>query len=179
MSTNPTIAIDSQCLTYLIDVIQTVVRPTDDLALEKIALFRLYLYLPATLEVTPTVEAECAKIRNVTRRELHESFISVLFGQLPPPSAHIAHLIDNRATELGYYHKGINDCRILAECEFSTFDYLLTYDDRFHKNLSGRSKVNLQKPSELWANLGIPKGTPPTKRPHSTNPLDKEQWWVW
>ena len=55
---------DSQCLSYLIDAVQGSSAPSGDLAAEKIALFRTYLYTEGTLFVTPHVIEECAKIRN-------------------------------------------------------------------------------------------------------------------
>ena len=77
------IGIDSHCLSYVIDAFSAVSAPTDNLAWERIALARLFFYLPGTLWVTPTVTAECARIRNVERANLHQSFIAVLFGEPP------------------------------------------------------------------------------------------------
>jgi hypothetical protein len=168
---------DSQCLSYLIDAIMEVADPKDSLADEKKALFRIYLYLPDTLYVTPTVQDECAAIRNTDRRKLHDDFISTMFGELfPEPKESISFL----TREFAKYHGGANDCRILAEAEIAGMGFLLTYDGVFLERLKSRTKcVNLIRPSEMWAQLHVPRGAKPDKSPHLKNPLSKEAWWKW
>ena len=76
------LGIDSQCLSYVIDAMAGISEPSDSLAVQKLALVRLFFHLPDTLWVTPTVTLECARIRNTDWAALHASFIRVLFGEL-------------------------------------------------------------------------------------------------
>lgn len=168
---------DSQCLSYLIDVMFGTNEPTDALASERIALIRLYFYTPDTLYITPTVATECAKIRNADRRELHHSFCSVLFSD-----ASIADkvLVENRWKVLFNIHAKENDCRVLSEAEDAKFSHLLTYDYKFLSRLSEKSEnVLLLTPSSLWMKIGLPKKAKPDKTPEKTNPLFTETWWRW
>ncbi len=154
-----------------------VAAPSDALVNEKVALFRTYLYTPGTLFVTPTVIDECAQIRDMDRRNLHESFLTVLIDerQLENEAG-----IDLRTKELSQYHDEPADCRILAEAEDAGFTALLSYDPKFLKRLSGvASGVVLTQPSEYWRRLAVPKGATPDKTPHPTNPLAAEAWWQW
>ena len=51
------IGLDSNCLSYVIQALEGVSRPTDALADQKIALVRLYIYTPGTLWTLPTVRS--------------------------------------------------------------------------------------------------------------------------
>ncbi len=171
------IGIDSQCVSFLIDAMQNVRVPNDSLAEEKIALFRTYLYTPGTLYVTPTVTEECAAIRNIAMKELHESYIMVLIGesQIRDPRN-----VETRVRELERYHSGKNDCRILAEAEDAEFYALLSYDNNFLNRLKAvLSSVKLYRPTEYWSQLNISHGAKPDKVPHRNNPLAKQAWWKW
>lgn len=171
------VGLDSQCLSYLIDAMAGIEAPTDKLAQEKAALFRAYLYSEATLFVTPTVKAECRRIRNQPRRESHQSFLNVLFGEWPVSNTEA---VERRVKELEKYHPKKNDCYIFAEAENVGMRTLLSYDDDFLNRLSGKSvTLQLLKPSEFWAQLAVPKGTEPKKVPHETNPLSNQAWWRW
>jgi len=114
------VAADSQCFSFLIDAINGITRPTDGIAHEKIALFRTYLYLPETLYATPTVLNECSKIRDITRKELHDSYFMVLFDEV---------FIEDRdkvielSGQYSSFHSGKNDCYILAEAELANIDF--------------------------------------------------------
>ena len=77
-------------------------------------------------------------------------------------------------------HPKERDCRILSEAEDFDLNVLLTYDFDFLQRLQGQSPtVALLRPSALWQQLGIPRGTRPEKAPHPTNPLSQETWWEW
>lgn len=172
-----TIGIDSQCLSYLIDAIQGIKKPTGSLAPEKTALYRIYLYTPGTLFVTETVINECAAIRDEARKELHDSYIGVLFDE-----AQIQQLenVELRAKKLEAHHNGKNDCRILAESEDANFNVLLTYDNDFLTHLQGVSQeVKICRPTEYWNQLNISHGANPDKRPSNSNPLSNNKWWEW
>ena len=171
------IGLDSQCLSYLIDAMQGVEEPSGDLAAEKVALFRTYLYTPGTLFVTRTVVDECARIRDVQRRELHDSYIGVLFGEWQLQDEQSIH---SRAKDLESHHRGEFDCRILAEAEEARFSALLSFDGQFVTHLSELTiGVQLTHPSSYWVKIGICIGAKPDKIPHSTNPLANEDWWRW
>jgi len=174
----PIIGIDTQCVSFLIDAIQNVKEPTDSLSTEKIALFRIYLYTQGTLCVTPTVTKECAAIRNVERKELHESYIEILIEETQIQDQFY---IESRVTELKTYHNGIYDCCILAEAEEAKFiDVLLSYDNKFLSRLKMvSSRVKLCRPSEYWSQLNISHGAKPDKLPHDSNPLSQQSWWKW
>ena len=170
------IGLDSQCLSYLIDAMQGVVAPSGDLAEEKVALFRIYLYTPGTLSVTPHVLEECARMRNKDRRSLHASYVNVLFGE---PCLNSPDRVGVRTLERGSSHSGHSDCRILAEAEDVRLTTLLTYDAAFIRRLGHASHVALVRPADYWDVLSIPRGTRPDKLPHQTNPLASMRWWQW
>jgi len=171
------IRLDSQCVSYLIDAMQSVEEPSGDLAAEKVALFRTYLYTPGTLFVTRTVVDECAPIRDVQRRDLHDSYIKVLIGEWQLEDEQSIRL---RAKVLESHHRGKLDCRILAEAEEARFSALLSFDRQFVTHLSDFTiGVQLTDPSSYWVKLGICAGAKPDKIPHSMNPLANEDWWRW
>lgn len=171
------IGADSQCVSYIIDAMQGVLEPRGPLADEKKALFRIYLYLPRTIFVTPTVMTECAEIRNSDLRTMHESFFAVFFDEVIIEESTS---LEPRIEELKKMHRGAKDCQILAESESGNIDVLLTYDSTMISHLRDASKTTkLAKPTEIWRNLAIPRGSRPDKIPHSTNPLSKQEWWIW
>ena len=171
------IGIDSQCLSYLIDAMDGVSEPTDALACERKALLRLYLYLPGTLYVTPTVLTECAQIRQTDRCELHASFCDVLFNEV---SVTKENEVQSLAEKYRANHSGANDCRILAEAVHGGLSALVTYDGDFISHLRYMEKMLvLDRPSTIWESMNIPQGTKPDKHPHLTNPLSREEWWKW
>lgn len=170
------IGLDSQCLSYLIDAMQGSSAPSGDLATEKIALFRTYLYTEGTLFVTPRVIEECAKIRNEANKNLHETYLNDLFDVFPLNSPSN---VEARTRVLSAHHSGLSDCRILAEAEDVDFSALLTYDADFLRHLHGKGKVDLVRPSAFWADLKIPAGAKLNKRLHPKNPLSTQDWWRW
>lgn len=179
MTNNPQIyiGIDSQCLSYIIDAMDGVAEPTDGLACERKALLRLYLYMPGTFYVTPTVLIECAAIRHTDRRELHASFCNVLFDEVAGTREDE---VQSLAAKYSAYHSGANDCRILAEAVHGGLNILATYDGNFISHLRFKeTKLKLDKPSNVWESMSIPKGAKPDKQPHHTNPLSRESWWKW
>jgi hypothetical protein len=172
----PQLGLDTQCYSYLIDGISGVSRPTGSLGAQRIALLRLYIYLPGTLWITKTVAEECARIRNTTRAQLHQSFSQTLFGELPlrNPAA-----IRGRELELAPFHKGANDCRILGEAEDVGHTVLLTFDTKFIRDLASRTTIRLFQPESYWVSLAIPSGVEPDKLPVAENPLAHQAWWRW
>jgi hypothetical protein len=173
----PHVGLDSQCLSYLLDAIAGISEPTDLLAEEKKALLRSWFYKPGTFVLTETVISEVSRIRNIDRREFHESFISTLF--LDYPVRDLA-AVQARAAQFETYHPNPGDCRILAEADELKLDFVLTYDHKFWKRLSNVSgTTKLMKPLAYWTSRGIPKGAKPVTVPHHTNPLSVQSWWRW
>ena len=171
----PQIGLDSQCLSYLLDGISGISKPTDVLASEKIALLRSWFYRSGTFTLTQTVVSEVAEIPNTERREVHQSFIRTLFLDYPVNDA-VA--VQARAEQFQDKHSSINDCRILAEAEELGLDAVITYDNNFWKRLHNASATTrLIKPTVYWESLGVPHGAQPKTAPHHTNPLSKEEWW--
>ena len=169
------VGMDSQCLSYLIDTMARATEPLGLLAEEKKSLIRIYFYMPDTLYLTATVKEECARIRNVNWRELHESFSQMIFDEVTPTNTSEVKVF---TAAYANYHRDNEDCCILAEAEVGGLDVLLTYDKAFLSHLKEKSqKVSLLTPSELISKLGIQKGDQPYKIPHSTNPLSKQDWW--
>ena len=171
------IGLDSQCLSYLLDGIAGITEPRDALAEEKKALLRIWFYQHGTFILGETVISEVAKIRNLDRREFHQSFVRTLF--LDYPVRDLA-MVEARAAHFQRDHPQHDDCRILAEAEELKLDFLLTYDHDFWKRLSITcSTTKLMKPSTYWRSLGISKGASPVTVPHPTNPLSQQSWWKW
>ena len=170
------VGLDSQCLSYIIDVLVGVEEPTDPLANERKALVRAWFYRPVpwTFYVSETVVSECARIRDEDRQERHERFIDDLFEN--PPRYDSAAVVA-RATKLMEIHPKLNDCCILAEAEDLGLDTLLTYDADFRRRLAPVSRVVVTTPSAYWDGLDISRGVRPQIMPDPTNPLSRQSWW--
>lgn len=170
------VGIDSHCVSYIIDTVEVVAKPTDALSQEKIALFRTYLYMKDTLYVTPTARMECDEIPDADRRATHRNFNNMIFGETFISDTKF---VDERTNQLLKYHNGSDDCRIVAEAEDYRLDVLLTYDYTFLRNMRNvQISIRLCRPSEFWSTLNILPGAKPDKIPHPTNPLAEESWWV-
>lgn len=170
------VGLDSQCLSYLIEAMSVTAAPTGNLAPEKLALFRCFLYRPGGLHITPTVTAEWERIGNPDRLALHRSYSETLFGQTQPISQS---QIDTRTLELQKFHLDADDCRILAEAEDASLSVLLTFDSRFIKHLQSHTTIALTRPADFWVSLSIPHGSSPNIKPRLENPLSREEWWRW
>jgi hypothetical protein len=177
LNNRPHLGLDSQCLSYLLDSIENIDKPSDSLADEKIALLRTWFYNNSTFILTETVISEVRRIRDITRREFHESYIRTLFLDY---KVHDRDTVQAKAIQFNQYHPGHSDCLILAEAEELKLDFVLTYDHDFWKSLSDvPNTTKLMKPSEYWINLNISKGEKPVTVPHHTNPLCEQTWWRW
>jgi hypothetical protein len=170
------IGLDSQCLTYLIVVVNNTAAPTDALAEERTALLRTWLYAGPSFWLAGPVTAEYQAIRDRAQRELHVSWCSVHFSSIKvqDPAR-----VDARTADFLRLHPAENDCRILAEAEDCGLSAVLTFDTKFRNRLSSASHVSLVKPSEYWRSLKIPKGAQPVSLPREDNPLGIERWWQW
>ena len=174
------VAIDSNCLTYLVDSMYSYERPMNDLADQKIALLRTYLYQDEILYISSTVKSEYQKINNVLKRERHEGISNVVLGDVPASNPKS---IEDRFYFYANVHTGQRnkkDCRILAESELGGCQYLLTYDFPFLSRLKGKTKIiKMKTPVEFWSSLNIPRGVRPVRAPSPTNPLSNQTWWFW
>jgi hypothetical protein len=174
----PMVAIDSNCLTYLASVMNDVNEPSDSLADEKTALFRILVYA-SPVYYNSTVRTEYDNISDERKKVLDENEAAICFR----PILFGLQLIDNIAEEYNTYHKGeryLRDCMILAEAELTKANVLLTYDTEFYENLHSHSPyVKLMKPSECWDLLSISHGAEPVYRPKSIDSTANEVWWRW
>src|SRR5438046_1616442 len=93
------IALDSMSLTYAVGAFHAVEGPpTAPCEDEKLALYRIYLYLPTTFNICPTVEMEFQRIGDDGKRALHQSWCDTLFMTFVP--APDTNLVRQRALEL-------------------------------------------------------------------------------
>ena len=175
------IALDSNVMTFWIDAMSSVSGPpAEPCSAEKVALARIYFWMPdeSGFHLTPTVQKEYEAIQQRAKRENHESWHMVHISPVNPPPCVAA--VTKRAEELVPYHKGAHDRRILAECEQSEIETLLTADDRFLRNLGPRADgVRICLPSQYWAAMQIEPGTKPNRPPHNIHPLSQVDWWNW
>ena len=174
------VAVDSNSLSYLVEAMMSGREPAGNLAKQKIALLRIYLYRTEILYMTPSVECEYKRIRESKRREMHDGAAMVLLGDIQISDYR---KVKNRTSEYSKYHPGMKnrmDCRILAESELGGCEYLLTYDKEFLSRLKDKThKIKMTTPIKFWESLNIPRGTKSIRAPHPTNPLSKEIWWRW
>ena len=171
------LGIDSQCLSYWLDSLDELVEPIDNLAVEKIALTRIWLYTEGGFTASETVIAECQNIKNHERRQLHNSWVGT---HIHNPPIRDNEYIKQRTKALSKFHSGEQDCRILAEAEEIGLDILLTYDFNFLNRLREKSdNILLYKPSEYWSKLNLSHGIKPNIIPHKTNPMSVQEWWRW
>lgn len=172
----PQVGLDSQCLSYLIDIISSTSRISESVADQQLSLIRIYMYAIGTFFVTPQVQSECLNIPSPEYRESHESFMSSLFGVLPVNDQGV---VEKSTVRFYEKHKKRGDCLVLAEAIDVGHDFLLTFDTRFVERLSGLSETNLLSPSSYWESLKIPKGSSPNKVPSLGNPLSVQDFWQW
>jgi len=169
------VALDSNCVSYVVAAFSEIAEPAGDLAAEKKALFRSYFYLVNCFWVTPEVRKECAEIPGVEQKLLHEQFFSSLFPTANPNDPERVFSLTNAfATR----HTKLRDCRILAEANAAQLDALLSFDRKFVSKLTAiASPVQLMRPSEFWQKYKPPPGARPLNRPDASNPLAAQVWW--
>lgn len=174
------LALDANVLTYFIDVINAAPQePTGRLAEEKVALVRIFLWMPtaACFKLVPTVKGEYENIRDKPKLDSHDSWVMTHISQVRPLPNEAA--VISRSDELKLYHAGENDRKIVAECELTSIGALLSCDAKFVARLRMETGVWLVRPSEFWDKMRIPKGCPPNRAPAYDNPLLQCDWWHW
>jgi hypothetical protein len=178
MGNDARVALDSNCLSYLIDALSQGHEPTQDdpLREQRLALVRIMLYDEWGLYVTPMTVIECERIRSLARAQLHDSWLSSIFSELQPLDRPA---IEARTLELLAHHPDADDCRVVAECEGAGIRVLLTYDYDLIENLGSRTSVRLLRPVEYWTDLKVERGAAPQSMPAHGNPLASAIWWRW
>lgn len=172
------VALDSNAMTYWLSAMASVTEPpTNPLSDEKIALARIRFWMPSEscFHITPTVEVEYERIKDSEKLANHRSWASTLISEvrpLPNPDD-----VNVRTKELLRQHKGERDCRILAECELTEIETLLTCDTDMAKKLKSAGRVNVCLPSEYWTSMRIAPDAPPTTFPAPGNSLANAAWW--
>jgi predicted nucleic acid-binding protein len=168
------VAVDSQCLTYLIDALEGISRPTDELTPQRIALATCFFYRQDCFRYTRTVEDEVRRMKE-PRRTNHLRWMEIHFA---PTLPHDEHRMLGAAHAFTHYHPPFRDCRILAECHQGHLDALVTFDLTFKKRLGPVSgPVRLLTPMEFLSSLELCVGDEPARLPHSSNPMIDDQWW--
>jgi hypothetical protein len=107
------IAIDSNVLTYFNDAISPDYDPILDhinLACEKIAILRIYLYTGVSFYLVPSIHDEYSKIKEAAKYSDHLETAFILCNKIFD-QCEIAK-IENRKNELINYHKSEKDCRM-------------------------------------------------------------------
>lgn len=168
--------VDSNCLTFVVDAVWGVARPTVEPVEEKIALFRSYVYAVSTLWAGPTVEHEFERMKDEEKKVRHRAATNSLFGIRRPDDIEAA---ARRAQTLSQYHDDPDDCLVVAEAEGAFGEVLLTFDGDLIKRLGQHSRIPIMRPTEFWEALAIPRGAQPRTVPRFDNPLAAQGWWRW
>lgn len=173
----PRIALDSNCVSYLIDACNGTIDAAAKHAAEGVALIRIWYYLSQRYYISERVLLECGHIRDEPRREIHEALsLPTYFGVAMKNSASV----QKRADDLLRSHPKVADCLVLAEAEDMEADTLLCCDNDFINRLSSTSeKVRIMRPTEYWREASLPKGAIPKVVPHTSNPLHFNTFWRW
>jgi hypothetical protein len=152
--------------------------PNDPAAEQRIAAVRLFLWCDP--QIVPTVRLEASRILSPAKLEEHMRFIDYSFAEITLDGPQTL-ASERRANELLAYHPtGIDDCRIVAETEQAPeIPVLVTFDRDLKRNLRPHTRLRIETPTECWAALNIPHGTPSQWTPASSHPLANEPWWHW
>jgi hypothetical protein len=175
------IAIDSNILSYFVDVTLPNYNPLNDhepLRREKISTLRIALYTDVRdnrLYILPIVDSEWQLISDNQRRFLHSMGKLVVFSSRPWKIDQ--NMLIQFKSEFFIDHPKENDCRLLAEALLSGMNIVLTNDKDFIKKLSCKTTVTILTPSAYLEKLRIKPGTTPVRRPDSSNPLSQKNWW--
>jgi hypothetical protein len=172
-------AVDSNCLTYLVEAIGVQdydpALDSSDLACERLAMARCYFYGFCSFWVPPTAQKEYERIKSVEWRETHSRWTRYLLQdkELATPEEELV----KRTEELFRHHAAVNDCRMLAEVEFSGLPVLLSCDVDLRGRLQAHTVVAILRPAEFWKSLDIAANAHPMVAPAPGNPLRNKTWW--
>lgn len=174
------ITLDSQCFTYLALTFFNQKKPLDDLAQEKVALFRSFVYGEVELSIVPTVEEEWKQIKCLEKYKQHEDANEILIPTLSPYYSSLSsEKVSSLTLKYLQYHPQKNDCKILSEAEALNCDFFVSYDKNLINRLSEVSKAPILRPKELWKMLDVPRNANPKVIPKTENPMANEVWWKW
>lgn len=148
----------------------------DPLANERLATYRLFLHCRPF--ILPSVTVEAGLIPDGVKLDEHLRFIAYSFAEVIPDE-YQKQLITRRAAELGKFHTGELDCRIVAEAEVGGVPIVVSLDSKLISRLSPHTSIRLRRPTELWSDLALPPGTPSKWVPGPGHPLEHERWWRW
>ena len=175
------IAIDSNALTYFIQVMEPDYDPSCDdpkMAVERVSMIRLLLYVcdGEPFIVLPSVKAEYLRITSREWRRLHKETVMILLDDPPYkiPKEERNRLIE----EFIKVHPKRKDCQILAEACLTRMKVLLSCDSDFISRLGTLLETpRIVRPSEFWTENNIAPGTRPRSVPAKSNPLFQKSWW--
>jgi predicted nucleic-acid-binding protein len=170
--------VDNMVLSYLVEAMSgwydPALDPQEHVRAEKEAAARLWMW--AAVAVGETAVRESQQTSDSRRREALKRCVSVQLPELQVPATDA---LEERVGELLRHHKGVNDCRVVAEAEVLGAPAVVTFDKRLKRHLRGHARVPIRYPSQQWKALGIPRGTPPVWMPRQDNPLYRHNWWRW
>ena len=165
---------------YLIQAMDVGYNPATDpdniLAVERVAVFRLFLW--ADLIVTPTVLKQLAASKNSAWRDRLERLVLIHLPEAQIPASAFS-AINDKVQNLQSFHCDSLDCRILAEAESIGANTLLSFDHQLRRRLKAQTTLSLCRPSDYWNWLAIRPGTRPKWAPALSNPISRETWWLW
>jgi hypothetical protein len=176
------IAPDSNILTYFLQANSGFYEPEEDpqpdLAAERVAVYRLFLYGPK-LVIVPSVLAEAQKIPATATRDEHVQWIYYHFREVLPEWLDQSDVTKRQVCYSALHPKAM-DCKAVAEAESAGINRFITFDGRLRKRLAGKTeKILIQTPTECWAELAVPKGAQPNVLPAPEHPLANVSWWRW
>ena len=166
-------------LSYLAQALAPGYKPTtsDRLDAERVAALRLYFW--ASLGVGETAVAQSLRTPDRLHRAELESLVAVLMPELRVADRD-RDALAARTNELERLHSDADDCRIVAEADLiEGVTHLVTFDRRLQRRLQEEVGVRIVAPTELWAELAIPRGAKPICEPAPGNPLRQEAFWRW
>ena len=179
MSADHQVALDANCVTFYMEAMWDDYDPARDnteIAPERAALLRAWLFTDITYTLLPAAEAEYKCIRDRARLEAHNAVAGALMLDVADPLPEA--VVSARASELRISHGGAADCRTLAEAELVPVEVLLTFDKQMIARLRDKSKsVRIMKPSEYLHSLDLGPHAQPVLRPKPENPLSEKTWW--
>ena len=171
------VAIDANCVTYLVEALEAIREPTDALAPQRKALTWLLFRGNPALCTVPANEDEVAAIKDRAKKQQHLSWLSVAFPTCVSLDS------DAIAAQTCAYltaHNELKDCRAVAEASSAGCVAYLTNDARLISHLVAYARpLKICRPSEYWANLAVPKGFPPKWAPDALSPLAEQPWIRW
>ena len=169
------VLVDNMILSYLAMAIAGNYQPEP--GEERVASLRLFIW-GADLGVSETPLSQSQKTPDPEHREELDRLVTILLPEFGVPDGAEAD-VAARVLELVALHGDAEDCRIVAEAGALEAGVLITFDKRMRRRLERVSRVPILYPTELWAKLAIPRGTPPIWEPDVTNPLSRESFWRW